>query len=112
MEHQMTSSLQQQVDVTNLALPTEIAMDITRKIAQAWKQAMERGIDTPVLLCDSRLRAPLAAMLARTVPMLPVIAYDEIILGTEIETVETVSAGQTEPQMPNQGRPANIAVSA
>jgi len=112
IEHQMTSNLQQQADATNLALPTEIAMDITRKIAQAWKQAMERGTDTPVLLCDSRLRAPLAAMLARTVPMLPVIAYDEIVLGTEIETVETVSTGQTEPQTPNQGRPADIAIPA
>ena len=43
------------------------------------------------MLCDSRLRLPLATMLARTVPPLPVIAYDEIVLGTEIEPIETVS---------------------
>jgi len=39
-------------------------------------------------------------MLARTVPSLPVVAYDEITLGTEITVIETISAGraQTDPQ--------------
>jgi hypothetical protein len=33
-------------------------------------------------------------MLLRTVPPLPVIAYDEIVLGTQIEPTETISLGQ------------------
>jgi len=41
------------------------------------------------------LRCPLAAMLSRTVPMLPVVAYDEIVLGTEVEPIETISIRQT-----------------
>ena len=35
-------------------------------------------------------------MLSRTVSLLPVVAYDEIVLGTEIEPIETISFGQTE----------------
>ena len=53
---------------------------------------MDQGKDKVILLCDSKLRAPLASMLARTIPLLPVIAYDEIVLGTEIEPVETISS--------------------
>jgi len=96
IEHQMASTLKQEGELLNLALPTELAMELSRKIAQAWKNAMDRGKDKIVLLCDSRLRAPLANMLSRTVPPLPVIAYDEITLGVDVEPVETVTVRQAE----------------
>jgi flagellar biosynthesis protein FlhA len=91
LEHHMSASLQQEADQLNLALPTETVMEISRKIALAWKSTMDQGLEKVVLLCDSRLRPPLAAMLARSVPPLPVIAYNEITLGTEIEPIETIS---------------------
>ncbi|MHC4744966.1 MAG: flagellar biosynthesis protein FlhA [Planctomycetota bacterium] len=94
LEHRMSSALQQEADQLKLALPADVTMDITRQIAQAWKTTMDKGIENIVLLCDSRLRSPLAAMLARTVPALPVIAYDEIVLGTEIAPVEVIALGQ------------------
>jgi flagellar biosynthesis protein FlhA len=96
LEHQIVSNLRQEADGINLALSTEIAMDISKKSAQAWKEAMDKGLDKVVLLCDSRLRSPLAAMLSRTVSLLPVIAYDEIVFGTEIEPIETISFQQAE----------------
>ncbi|MHC4556821.1 MAG: flagellar biosynthesis protein FlhA [Planctomycetota bacterium] len=95
LEHQMASTLQQESDGINLALPTELAMEISRKTAQAWKEAMDKGKDNVVLLCDSRLRSALAVMLSRTVSLLPVVAYDEIVLGTEVEPIKTVSIQQT-----------------
>jgi flagellar biosynthesis protein FlhA len=94
LEHQMVSTLQQEADTINLALPSDMAMGVGRQIAQAWKTVMEKGTDKVVLLCDSRLRCPLAAMLSRTVPLLPVVAYDEIVLGTDVEPVQTVSLGK------------------
>jgi flagellar biosynthesis protein FlhA len=96
LENQMVSTIKQQGDEINLSLPTEIAVQISRKIAQAWKKAMDDGIDKIILLCDSRLRAALASLLVRTIPMLPVVAYDEIVLGTEIEPVETVTSQNAE----------------
>ena len=90
----MTSNLQQEGESLNLALPAETTMEINSKIAQAWKTATDKGTEKIVLLCDSRLRTSLAAMLSRTVPPLAVIAYDEIVLGTEIEPVETISFEQ------------------
>jgi len=102
LEHQMTSTLRQDAEDITLALPTEMAMDISRRVAQAWKTAMDKGKDKAVLLCDSKLRAPLASMLSRTVPPLPVVAYDEIILGTEVEPIETISVQQTETASPQE----------
>ncbi|MCD4831050.1 MAG: flagellar biosynthesis protein FlhA [Anaerohalosphaeraceae bacterium] len=102
LEHQMTSNLRQDGDSLNLVLPTEITMDITKKIAQAWRNTADKGLEKVVLLCDSRLRHNLAEMLARTVPPLPVIAYDEIVLATEIEPVEVVSAQQANEAMTQQ----------
>ena len=101
LEHQMTSNLQQEGDSLNLNLPAEVIMNISSQIVQAWKSAADRGIERPVLLCDSRLRHNLASMLARAVPLLPVIAYDEIVPNTEVEPVETVTlkkADQIRPQ--------------
>ena len=77
-------------------------MDISRKVAQAWKTEMDKGKDKLVLLCDARLRASLSAMLSRTVPLLPVAAYDEIVLGTEVEPIETISVQQADAMEPKE----------
>ncbi|HEX41137.1 MAG TPA: flagellar biosynthesis protein FlhA [Phycisphaerales bacterium] len=89
-EHQAVVALRQEGDELSLALPAEKAMDMTRQIVAAWKQVMDRGQDKVVLLCDARLRSTLAAMLSRMAPLLPVVAYDEVVLGTEVEPVQTV----------------------
>ena len=96
LEHQMIAALQQQGDSLNLALPAEITMELTQSLAQAWKQVMDQGKDKVVLICDSRLRLPLASILSRTIPPLSVVAYDEIIVGTEVEPVQTVSLPQSQ----------------
>jgi flagellar biosynthesis protein FlhA len=95
-EHQIMSALQEEAGQITLALPTEMVMLLSRNIAQAWKTAMDKSRDKVVLLCDSRLRSALAVMLSRTVPLLPVIAYDEIVLGTDVEPIETIRIQETE----------------
>jgi len=94
-EHQIVSMLREEAGQINLALSTEAVMQLSRHIAQTWKTTMDKGKDKVVLICDSRLRSPLAGMLSRTVPLLPVIAYDEIVLGTNVEPVETITIRQT-----------------
>ncbi len=94
LEHQMLNNLKQETETVNLALPAQVTIEISRKIAQAWRSAMDKGKDKIVLLCDSRLRPALADILNRTVPSLPVAAYDEIVLGTEVEPFETVVVEQ------------------
>ncbi|MHC4580270.1 MAG: flagellar biosynthesis protein FlhA [Planctomycetota bacterium] len=102
LEHQMASTLQQENDGITLALPTEMAMEISKAAGQAWKAAMDKGHEKVILLCDSRLRSSLADMLSRTVALMPVVAYDEIVLGTEVEPIETVSLQPAESTEPNE----------
>ncbi len=102
IEHQMSSTLQQDGDGISLALPTEMAMEISRSVAQSWKVVMDAGHEGVVLLCDSRLRSSLAEMLSRTVPLMPVVAYDEVVLGTEVEPIETVSIQPGESAVSNE----------
>ena len=91
LEHQMTSSLRQEGETLSLNLPAEVIMEITSRVVKAWKSATDKGVEMAVLLCDSRLRLSLAATLSQAVPMLPVVAYDEIVPGTDVEPVETVT---------------------
>ncbi len=100
LEHQILSTTKQEADTITLTLPAEMTMEICRKIAQGWKAVMDTGREKVSLLCDSRIRAPLAEMLSRTVPTLPVVAYDEIVLGTEVEPAETISLQPTEANHP------------
>lgn len=110
-EHQLTAGLNQEGGELTLNVPAETAMQINRKVAHAWRSAMDQGHDKIVLICDARLRAPLARMLSRTLQMLPVVAYDEIVVGTEVDAVETVRAQQNETTF-SQNREEMAATSA
>ena len=87
LEHQLRTSLGEE----GFSLPAEQLMDLVRRTADAWRFAMEQGLDKTVMLCDFRIRAQLAAMLIRQIPGLPVLAYDEIAAGTSIQTLRTVN---------------------
>ena len=104
VEHQLTAALAQEGGELTLNLPTELAMDLNRRVADAWKAAMDQGHEKIVLLCDARLRASLARMLSRTLQMLPVVAYDEIVLGTEVVPVETIGNQPAETEANNRQR--------
>jgi flagellar biosynthesis protein FlhA len=101
LEHQMLNNLKQETETVTLNMPAQLTMEISRKISQAWHSAMDKGKDKIVLLCDSRLRPALADMLSRSVSSLSVAAYDEIVLGTEVESVETVTVEQQQLATPN-----------
>jgi flagellar biosynthesis protein FlhA len=96
LEHQMLNNLKQEAETITLALPAQTTMELSKKIAYCWRSAMDKGKDKVVMLCDSRLRATLSDMLSRAVSNLPVAAYDEIILGTDVEPIETVPAEQAQ----------------
>ena len=90
-EYELRNSLVREADGEALGLGPERALEFVRRVADVWKVAMEQGYDKTVLLCDYRVRPHLAAMMARQVPQLPILAYDEVAMGTSIESVGTVS---------------------
>jgi flagellar biosynthesis protein FlhA len=101
-EHQLTAWLRQEGGELVLSAPAETAIELNRRVAEAWKSAMDKGKDKTILLCDARLRAPLAQMLCRSLPMLPVVAYDEIVLGTDVQPIETIAVTSNEMTIRNE----------
>jgi flagellar biosynthesis protein FlhA len=89
-EYALRGSLAREGDAQALSLPPDRALDLCRKVSEAWRAAMDKGQDKAVLLCDYRMRPQLAGMLARAVPQLPVLAYDEIAIGTQIESLAAI----------------------
>jgi flagellar biosynthesis protein FlhA len=91
LEYELRSSLAREGQVETMALAPERALQLSRRVADVWKGAMEQGFDKTVLLCDYRIRPHVAALIQRQVPQLSVLAYDEIAPGTKIESIGTVS---------------------
>ena len=98
LEYELRNSVEKESDGEYLALAPERAMDLGRKVTEAWRSAMDKGHERVVLMCDFRVRPHLATMLGRQVPQLPVLAYDEIVLGADVEAVETISLDLAVPE--------------
>ncbi len=95
VEHYLISHLEQGTDSISLAIMPEMAMELNRNIAEAWKSAMEKAYENVILLCDARIRAALYNIIERSMTRLPVVAYDEIAPSTNIEAIETVTLTET-----------------
>jgi flagellar biosynthesis protein FlhA len=103
-EYALRGSLTREGDAQAMSLPPDRALDLCKKVSEAWRVAMDKGQDKAVMLCDYRLRPHLAGMLARAVPQLPVLSYDEIAIGTQIEQLATIKLDAPEPALVAAGR--------
>jgi len=108
LEHHLVSTLNQQAETISLAIPPEMAIELNKKIANAWKSAMDKAFDTVVLFCDARIRPAVFDMIERSIPRLPVVAYDEIVPGVEIEPVQTISLTETAALISARTQPVGV----
>ena len=108
LEHHLISTLIQQAETISLTIPPEMAIELNKNIANAWKSAMDRGFDTTILLCDARIRPGIYNMIERSIIRLSVVAYDEIVPAVTIEPVETVSLTETAALMSAQNQPVGV----
>ena len=90
LEHELRTGVGAE-GAEGLSLSPDRAIELTRQVGAAWQKAMGLGHDKAVLLCDYRVRHHLAKTLARQIPELPVLAYDEIAVGTNVTSIETIS---------------------
>ena len=88
----------------SLSVPPEVATELTSKMADAWKSAMDKNYDNSIVLCNARARAAIRNLFSRTMPRLAIIAYDEIVPGTEVDPVEVVSITETLELMAHQNQ--------
>ncbi len=99
LEYELCNRVTSQTDTNGATLPPDKAMVLTSHIAECWKTAMEQGCENVVLMCDYRVRAHLAHMLERQLPQLPVIAYDEVATGTQIDNIASVEVELEDSEM-------------
>jgi flagellar biosynthesis protein FlhA len=95
LEHSLIKSVSQTAEPIMLGIGPEVVNELSQQIAGAWRGAMEKGIDQVILVCDARVRPGLKTIISRQVQQLPVIAYDEIAPGVNVEPVETISLPDT-----------------
>lgn len=96
VEHYLLSRVNQTADSISLSISPDTASQITQGVAAAWRNAMEKGLEGVVVLCDSRIRAAIFGLLSRSIRRLPVMAYDEVVPGTTVDILETVSIQTSE----------------
>lgn len=96
LEHYLLGKVNQTADSITFSIGPDTASQMTQNIAAAWRNAMEKGLEGVVVLCDSRIRAALFGLLSRSIRRLPVIAYDEVVPGTTVDVLETVSVQSAE----------------
>jgi len=96
LEHYLLGKVSQTADAINLSIAPDTAGQITQAVAAAWRAAMEKGLEGGGVLCDARIRCGLYALLSRSIRRLPVLAYDEVVPGTAVNILETISVHTTE----------------
>jgi flagellar biosynthesis protein FlhA len=95
LEYHLISALNQQGESMSLDILPEMAGELTRNVAEAWKNAMDKAYDSVIILCDARIRSAMYNLIDRNIPRLSVIAYDEIVPGTNTVPIETVKLIET-----------------
>jgi flagellar biosynthesis protein FlhA len=90
LERALVTSIQPGEDGRFLAIEPDHAEAISRAVADRLMTAEQTGC-RPVLVCAPTLRGPLRRFLARVIPQLPVLSYDELAEHLTIETLGTVS---------------------
>jgi flagellar biosynthesis protein FlhA len=96
VEHYLLGRVNQTADSISLSVGPDTASQLTQSVSAAWRKAMEKGLEGVVVLCDSRIRAALFGLLSRSIRRLPVVAYDEVVPGTTVDVLETITVQTSE----------------
>lgn len=92
LEHQLLSQIAQSNETIQFNISPEFANRLSQAAAESLKNVMEKGVDKAVIVCDARLRLALRQLLARTLPRVAVMAYDEIAPGTPLEAADVLGS--------------------
>jgi flagellar biosynthesis protein FlhA len=89
LERQLAGSLQQTDTGTALVIEPALLQLMLAEIARQLERTAASG-DQPVLLTSSRIRRPLRRLTERSLPVLPVVAFNEVASEVDVRAVGTV----------------------
>ena len=91
LERSLQEAIQHTAGGSLLAVEPEVQQKLVNNLQRQVEQAMGLG-HQPVLLCGNTLRLPLRKLLERTIPGLPVLAYNEVSAQADVEFVGQLTA--------------------
>ena len=89
LERHLAGSLQQTDNGGALVIEPALMQSLLAEVASQMERAAATG-DQPVLLTSSRIRRPLRRLTERSLPALPVLAFNEIASEVEVRAIGTV----------------------
>jgi len=89
LERHLAGSLQQTDTGAALAIEPALMQHLLAEVARQMERAAATG-EQPVLLTSSRIRRPLRRLTERSLPALPVLAFNEIASEVEVRAIGTV----------------------
>ena len=89
LERHLAGSLQQTDNGGALVIEPALMQSLLAEVASQMERAAATG-DQPVLLTSSRIRRPLRRLTERSLPALPVLAFNEIASEFEVRAIGTV----------------------
>jgi flagellar biosynthesis protein FlhA len=90
LEQKLAEAIQPTSQGNFPALTPEEGRELLNRLGRAVEKAATGGVQ-PVILCSARIRLPLRRLLQRSLPYVPVLAYNELEPSLEIEAVEAVN---------------------
>jgi flagellar biosynthesis protein FlhA len=91
LERSLQEAVQHTAGGSLLAVEPEVQQRLLMELQRQSEQAMSQGRQ-PVLLCGNALRLPLRKLLERSLPSLPVLAYNEVSAQADVEFVGQLTA--------------------
>jgi flagellar biosynthesis protein FlhA len=91
LERSLQEAVQHTAGGSLLAVEPEVQHRLLADLQRQSESAMAQGRQ-PVLLCGNTLRLPLRKLLERTIPSLPVLAYNEVSAQADVEFLAQLAA--------------------
>ena len=98
LEPNLENSLMEYVvpGMPNLTLDPGTTRRLIRSISHNIERMMALGYQQPVLVCMATLRLPLRRLTERNLPQLVILSYDEIVPGTDVRAVGSITGTEDE----------------
>ncbi|NLV91189.1 MAG: flagellar biosynthesis protein FlhA [Firmicutes bacterium] len=90
VEREIAAALEHTDRGTFINLDPRVAGSLLNEVAMVWQQAAETGLE-PVVLCSPQTRLPFRRLTERSLPLLPVLSFNEISPEIEIQSVGMVN---------------------
>lgn len=95
LEQLLTESVTRTDQGLSLTLEPQLAQQVVNNISQKLEETASKGFHQPVLICSSKIRLVLKRLTERSLPMLSILSYNEVMAqDAQIQTIARIDLRQ------------------